>query len=186
MNPVEAKLLTILRESPKCWRELLPDIQDKAALNDALLQCEKRGEIKWSLKDGLYHAIRATERALESTRPPLPIPTYRPATETTVDAISEARECERDFDVTEQMRKRAFHDVVERLPYIEEGATISEAAWENLATSMDCCGAPLRPFVVIALDADSHPFDEAVDAFIQRLQEEQDKLQEPSTTEPNP
>ena len=76
MNPVEAKLLTILRESPKCWRELLPDIQDKAALNDALLQCEKRGEIKWSLKDGLYHAIRATERALESTRPPLPIPTY--------------------------------------------------------------------------------------------------------------
>ncbi len=26
MNPVEAQLLTILRASPKYWRELLPDI----------------------------------------------------------------------------------------------------------------------------------------------------------------
>ena len=173
----------------------------KNAIYEALMQCEKRGEIKWSLKDGLYHAIRATERALESTRPPLPIPTYRPATETTVDAISEARECERDFDVTEQMRKRAFHDVVERLPYIEEGAPISESAWESLATSMNVDRSatvmdmaskmryipdPAEFPITLTVMLDMQPFDNAMDAFIRRLQEEQRKLQEPSTTEPNP
>ena len=57
MNPVEEKLIRILTESPKHWRELLTDFPDRAELNTALLHCEQRGEIKWSLKDGLYHAI---------------------------------------------------------------------------------------------------------------------------------
>ena len=68
MTHLEAKLIRILTITPKHWRELLPDFPDRNELNDALLQCEKRGEIVWKLQDGLYHVIAAPEAALESTQ----------------------------------------------------------------------------------------------------------------------
>ena len=63
MTPSEAKLISILTVTPKCWRELLPDFPDREELNTALLHCEQRGEIIWKLKDGLYHVVNQEENS---------------------------------------------------------------------------------------------------------------------------
>ena len=63
MTPSESKLIRILTVSPKCCRELLPDFPARCELNDVLLQCEKRGEIIWKLKDGLYHVVNKEENS---------------------------------------------------------------------------------------------------------------------------
>ena len=68
MNPSEAKLIRILTITPKHWRELLPDFPARCELNDALLQCEKRGEIIWKLQDGLYHVTKAPRIAQDARK----------------------------------------------------------------------------------------------------------------------
>jgi len=57
MDVNEQHLIEILKASPKTWRELVPSFKDRDALNNALLQTEKRGEVEYSLSTGLYYAV---------------------------------------------------------------------------------------------------------------------------------
>ena len=64
---------------------------------------------------------------------------------------------------------------------IDRSATVMD-----MASKMRYIPDPAEFPITLTVMLDMQPFDNAMDAFIRRLQEEQRKLQEPSTTEPNP
>lgn len=57
MTETEIKLLNILQQSPKTWRELIPDFPDRDEMNRALLVLERNDVITYDLKKGLYRAV---------------------------------------------------------------------------------------------------------------------------------
>ena len=57
MTETEIKLLTILQQSPKTWRELLPGFPDKQEMNMGLLLLEQRKQIVYDLKLGVYRVV---------------------------------------------------------------------------------------------------------------------------------
>lgn len=54
MTETETKVLNILRQSPKTWRELVPDFPDRDEMNRALLVLERDGVITYDLKQDAY------------------------------------------------------------------------------------------------------------------------------------
>ena len=52
----ESQILTLLKQSPKTWRELLPSFPDKREMNMGLLLLERRKQIVYDLKLGVYRA----------------------------------------------------------------------------------------------------------------------------------
>lgn len=58
MIPTEAKIISILTESPKTWRELTPSFPDRVEFNLALLSLEKRKLIRYNLTIGCYEVVR--------------------------------------------------------------------------------------------------------------------------------
>ena len=57
MTETETKLLNILRQSPKTWRELIPDFPDRDEMNRALLVLERNDVITYDLKQDAYRVV---------------------------------------------------------------------------------------------------------------------------------
>ena len=57
MTPTESKIITLLTQSPKTWRELLPSFPDKQEMNMGLLLLEQRKQIVYDLKLGVYRVV---------------------------------------------------------------------------------------------------------------------------------
>ncbi|HUX18995.1 MAG TPA: hypothetical protein VMV63_07390 [Acidithiobacillus sp.] len=58
MTSTEAKIIAILTETPKTWRELTPSFPDRVDFNLAMLSLEKRKLIRYSLAIGCYEVVR--------------------------------------------------------------------------------------------------------------------------------
>ena len=58
MTDTEQKIITILTESPKTWRELTPSFPDRVEFNLAMLALEKKNLIRYSLAIGCYEVVR--------------------------------------------------------------------------------------------------------------------------------
>lgn len=57
MTETESKILHLLQQSPKTWRELLPSFTDKQEMNMGLLLLEQRKQITYDLKIGVYRVV---------------------------------------------------------------------------------------------------------------------------------
>ena len=58
MTPTEQKIITILTETPKTWRELVPSFPDRVDFNVAMLSLEKQKLIRYSVAIGCYEAAK--------------------------------------------------------------------------------------------------------------------------------
>jgi hypothetical protein len=54
MTDTQAKLLNLLRQSPKTWRELVPSFSDRVEMNRALIVLHRDGVITYDLLNGVY------------------------------------------------------------------------------------------------------------------------------------
>jgi hypothetical protein len=57
MITTENKVLALLAQSPKTWRELSASFKNTAEFNDALLQLDKRGQIRYSYQLACYEVV---------------------------------------------------------------------------------------------------------------------------------
>lgn len=57
MTETESQILTLLKQSPKTWRELLPSFPDKQEMNMGMLLLEQRKQITYDLKLGVYRVV---------------------------------------------------------------------------------------------------------------------------------
>ena len=58
MTPAEAKIIGILTETPKTWRELVPSFPDRVEFNLSMLSLEKQKLIRYNLTIGCYEVVR--------------------------------------------------------------------------------------------------------------------------------
>ncbi|MHB1707795.1 MAG: hypothetical protein ACYCSH_17390 [Acidithiobacillus sp.] len=58
MTPTESKIITILTETPKTWRELATSFPDRIELTVAMLRLEKQKLIRYNLSIGCYEVVR--------------------------------------------------------------------------------------------------------------------------------
>jgi len=58
MTTTESKIIAILTETPKTWRELSPSFADRVEFNLAMLSLEKQKLIRYSLAIGCYEVVR--------------------------------------------------------------------------------------------------------------------------------
>ena len=58
MTQTESKIITILTETPKTWRELEPSFTDWVEFHLAMLALEKKNLIRYSLAIGCYEVVR--------------------------------------------------------------------------------------------------------------------------------
>ncbi len=55
MTETESQILTLLKQSPKTWRELLPSFPDqKDDMNRALMKLDAAGKIRYDVSTGCY------------------------------------------------------------------------------------------------------------------------------------
>jgi len=58
MTPTESKIVAILTETPKTWRELVPSFPDRVEFNLSMLSLEKQKLIRYNLIIGCYEVVR--------------------------------------------------------------------------------------------------------------------------------
>jgi hypothetical protein len=59
MNATEQRVLALLTQSAKTWREMVPSFLDRTGFNLALLRLERRGDIRYNLEDDRYEVVEA-------------------------------------------------------------------------------------------------------------------------------